>query len=267
MRRHLLLALWILMIPSIANAQTSDDLVQEGTAAYLSGDFSTCVLKFIAAYDIDPQPVVQYNISLCYGKLGNHEKALEAAKVADRGELEGKVLPKNKARMISFRTIIEAKEVATDVRADNEGNETCEDDSECGGGEYCATDGVCRLQSVGSGPKTTKKRFGAVGYVGVGLLAVGAGSMIAALLVDAGLASDLERLEQDNLTPSERSELEEDVESRQGQGRILVFAGAGFAVVGLGLLIYDLATVEEVPVAIAPMIGPDRVGASMKWTF
>jgi hypothetical protein len=71
----------------------------KGKALYESGDYKAAIAEFAAADSIEPAPLLEFNIALCYERLGDSKEAVRRYRVylerkpnaANRGEVEIKV--------------------------------------------------------------------------------------------------------------------------------------------------------------------------------
>jgi tetratricopeptide (TPR) repeat protein len=74
------LTLSILSLTSVAIAQDEEarDLFSRGQAAYETGDYDTAVRSWERAYEIDPRPLLQYNLAQAYERLGQLDRAVAA---------------------------------------------------------------------------------------------------------------------------------------------------------------------------------------------
>ncbi len=60
-----------------ADADRLRDLYARGQAAFDAGSYETAIETFEEAFAIADDPTLLFNISLCYDRLGNYDKALE----------------------------------------------------------------------------------------------------------------------------------------------------------------------------------------------
>lgn len=63
---------------STALAQDARELFQRGRGAYETGDFEGAVEAWQAAYEIDPRPLLQFNLAQAYERLGRLQESLDA---------------------------------------------------------------------------------------------------------------------------------------------------------------------------------------------
>jgi len=262
---------FILLLPAMVFADPAvDKPYEKGVKEFLKGDYSNAIFHFEDALKADKEnggdddPVIPLNLSICYEKIGNLPKALDFAKEAQNGDL-GEVADKNASRIAVFRRILNARVSAEKMERVNKNETLCESNDHCEAGLICGESGAC---VVDSNIEYEEQRFGTIGYIGSGLLVVSAGLFAYALLeFDAEVGDIEEKLKDKTLTNAQAQKLEEDQTNARSTGLILLFAGAGTAALGLGLLVYDLSTVDKVPVAFSPVLTPDRVGANFSFQF
>lgn len=109
--------------------------------------------------------------------------------------------------------------------------------------------------------------MGAAGWIGVSSLVLGVGALGASAYfnADAGdLRDQLARPQPDRPT---YDALASDLDSAQTSGQIALYAGAGLAALGAGLLLWELLGDEDAAVAITPNVGADRAMIDLSWRF
>jgi hypothetical protein len=72
------LGLLVLLVSSLASAQTPRALFDEGTALYSKGDFAGAAQKFEASFAARPVPVTKFNIARAWEQAGETIKAIDA---------------------------------------------------------------------------------------------------------------------------------------------------------------------------------------------
>lgn len=121
-----------------------------------------------------------------------------------------------------------------------------------------------------SQPAASDAGLGPAGWAGIGALVLGAGGLAASAYFSAD-ASDLsEQLRAPQPSRAAYDQLANQHADAQSSGQIALFAGAGLAVVGAGLLIWALtdATEPDSPaVTLTPTLSADGAGASLSWSF
>ncbi len=264
--------LLIVFIPISAIADPAvDKPYEKGVETFLKGDFSNAIFHFKDAYDADLKnggkndPQIPLSLSICYEKISNFSQALKFSEEAQSGGLEDEAADKNSGRIAVFRRILKAQTTAEKIERVNKNEILCTSNDQCEAGLICGSTGAC---VVDSNIEYEESRFGALGYVGTGFIVASLGLFAYSLLVFDAEVGDLEQKLQDpTLTTQEFKDLEQEQSDARSTGLIVLFAGAGTAAVGVGLLIYDLATVEKVPVAFVPVLTPNRVGANFSLEF
>lgn len=66
---------------TVALAQDARVIFGEGQEAYNQGDYEKSVSKWNEAYKLDPKPLIQYNLSNAYERLGKLTEAIKAAEL------------------------------------------------------------------------------------------------------------------------------------------------------------------------------------------
>jgi tetratricopeptide (TPR) repeat protein len=230
--------------------ERAEDFYKSGADSYFRGDIITALSKFKQGYELDPNAMFLYNISLCYGKLENYSEALTHADLAHTKGLPPEVSDKNMARIAAYRTILK-----TQYNAELEPVAVAVVDCDS---EECAPDAT--NESEGSQKPTW------MGWTGATVAVVGGGMLVGAFLVDSGLDSDItaydEAIAQADLAQAGR--LKSDIEGQQTLGKILVISGSVLAATGIGLFVYDFLDTESV--AIVP-VGGDQLGAALIHKF
>lgn len=73
------IAVSVLAITASAGAQEDPrELFSRGQAAYETGDHETAVRNWERAYELDPRPLLQYNLAQAYERLGQLDRAVAA---------------------------------------------------------------------------------------------------------------------------------------------------------------------------------------------
>lgn len=269
----------LVALPDVAIAQDADqaqNFYQEGMDSYFAGKYSEAIISFKKAYELDPNPIFLFNMSIAYEKAGNPEEAYEQGRIAqDSGTLPEQASQINQARLPALSAILKSQEVAGRVSGELE----CESDSDCAGGLTCQlSSGMCVEPGTEDGPPNVASSgpflgvpFSTYGWVGSGLAVIGVGLAATSLVINLGLGSDIDAY--NDLPDSEKrltagQALSDDIESRQQTGQILLYSGAGLAAVGAGLIVFDLffnAGNEHVRVDFA--FGSDHAYGSLQFDF
>ena len=66
----------VLLQAAPASAQDARELFSQGQAAYETGDYDTAVRNWRQAWEIDPRPLLQYNLAQAYERLGQLDLAV-----------------------------------------------------------------------------------------------------------------------------------------------------------------------------------------------
>jgi hypothetical protein len=66
----------VLLVAGVASAQDARELFSRGQAAYETGDYDTAVRNWTQAWEIDPRPLLQYNLAQAYERLGQLDRAV-----------------------------------------------------------------------------------------------------------------------------------------------------------------------------------------------
>ncbi|AKF03808.1 tetratricopeptide repeat protein [Sandaracinus amylolyticus] len=75
----LVAALSIALVPALGIAQEdARTLFQRGQTAYSQGDYDAAIEQWTRAYELDPRPLLQFNLSQAYERLGRLEDAIHA---------------------------------------------------------------------------------------------------------------------------------------------------------------------------------------------
>lgn len=265
-----------------SDQEKARELYSEGIDLYFAEDYGVAITKFNAGYQLDPNAMFLYSLSLCFSKLGNFPDALEHAERAkETGGMPTDVATKNDARLVSFSLLVRTEETAEFLLAERQKEPevpTCATNAECSEGEVCnMRRGVCVAELPPQPKKTGKPLFGPLGWAGVGASAVGIGLLVGGGVTSLSVAKNEERFElvsdPDNaeFDADERDELLETLESQKSTGRILVLGGAGLTAVGIGLIIVDLVTKpsddDKEAARLAPMLLPGGGGITLHFQY
>ena len=74
-------ALASLLVATSASAQEARELFVQGQAAYETGDYQNATSLWERAYELDPRPLLQYNLAQAYERLGQLDEAVAAYRV------------------------------------------------------------------------------------------------------------------------------------------------------------------------------------------
>lgn len=226
-------------------------LYKEGVEAYFGADYGRAIARFREGFELDPNAMFLYNLSLCFSKLGNFEEALDHAERAqEMGGMPDEATTKNKARLAAFEILVNTESSAETIVsvADQQASEgTCAVDDDCQTGEVCnVRRGIC-VESLE--PTERDPLFSPVGWAGVGLSGVGLGLLGAATVTSIGLGPDIDRHDTlvndgDPSNDAEAAELGKKLKSRQSRGKIFLFTGLAATAIGGGLIVVDLLVLK-----------------------
>lgn len=222
--------------------ERAEELYKNGAESYFKGDFLTALSSFKQGHELDPNAMFLYNISLCYGKLENYDEALKNAEKAHKTGLPPEVNDKNLARVIAYHANLKSQQLATAPRS--------------------ATQSVeAQVSDPTPMPPVKSSKPSWLGWTGVGVATAGTGMLVGAIVIDAGLDSDInaydEAIARDDIRESAR--LKTDIDSQQLLGKVLLISGGALAATGIALFVYDLLDTETV---IAPVVG-DQTGVTL----
>lgn len=216
--------------PTKEELKRAGEHFQNGAENYAAGDYSKAIVDFLKAYNEVPNALFLYNISLSYGKLGNVEDALAAARKAGAGEgMDDHTTNRNQARIMAYERWTSAARVAGHI-------ETARARAEA---EKKKQQQQAQQHDTGSAKGST---FGGLGWIGAGLMVAGGGLSVGSAIVANGLKQPIEDYKQAGESGDAQSydTLKSEIRSDQSLGKVLLFAGTGTAAVGLVLLLVDL---------------------------
>ena len=228
-----LAALFAVTSVSVAAADEGDsDLEQaaehfeRGAELFFEERYGRALVEFRRAHRLNPHPMILYNKSIAYLRIGNpreaRSRALGAEEMGGLGENE-KI--RNLARIDSLGVVLTAREVADNIASRPEVADTLDDVDPDEPPE----------------PPEPPSRVGTMGWTGLGLSAIGAGLIGFAGLTHMRLSDTIESYEAaynaGNLTQWEQ--LRGDIESGQRNGQIALYSGLGAALLGVSLFVID----------------------------
>ncbi len=225
-------------IPAVAVAQEDDEkqavrvaqkLFEEGATAYSEKRFSEALTLFRKAHTYVPAAAFLYNAARAAEKLGNLEQSLSLAKQAKTQKtqpLAAQLVKKNDALIESLEKQIVAQKEAAERR------------------------------------KTMQWSW--VGYSGVGVGVVGLSLVGGATYLGTQASSDIKALE-DVEAREAHAQQREDILATQATAEVLLYSGVGLALVGGGIVAWDLLSPGESPLQVST--GPGDVGLSVITKF
>jgi tetratricopeptide (TPR) repeat protein len=243
-----LLVLLLVAPPALAQSSGPDELTRQqarrhfknGASAFRNEDYKAAIRAFEKAYEMNPDGMILYNLSLAHLRSGDLYQALDRAQKADgSGDLSRSVRVRNRARIRALDQVFgartAAKAIARQRKARASSTETGQTSgpAEPDGGATGVSGG--RTDTGGS-----TGGLGPIGWAGIGVAAAGLGSIGGAGLVDSQLQSDVERYRRAAQSGDIETynRLESDIRRRQSLGRTLLYSGIGAA--GVGLLVLGL---------------------------
>ncbi len=257
----LALAASLAIVAAPATAQQKSETIQKaeahfrkGAEYYAAGEYAKAVVEFKFGHTLAPNAMFLYNMSLAYERLDSYEEAAQAATQADQmGGMPDEIAQRNRARMVAFRRIVAAGEAAEDFERLNAAvveNEVEEPEE------------TARLVETRSDGVNT------VGFIGLGLTAVGGGLALAGLMTNQSLDEDIATYES-AAASGDRATYDttrETIVGKQQRGKVFYAAGAGLAGIGLFLFVADaFIGTEEVVVGYLPAPGGGTVSAAFQF--
>ncbi|MBA2663765.1 MAG: hypothetical protein H0U74_15870 [Bradymonadaceae bacterium] len=216
-----------------ALAQTSDEEravehFDNGAKHFYEGDFSRALVEFRKAYEFNPDPMILYNMSLAYSRMGNVGEALRAGVSASSHEaMPAPAKVRNDARIVALGAALTSAAIA-EVLAP------------------AAEHGKPLDPGTGKAAEPIWEQVGPIGWSGVGAATAGLLLLGYSGIVSYGLEGDIARYE---LTRdlAEYTMLKDDIAKRTFRGRIALYSGLVLSVAGAGLLAFDLTRDEHAP--------------------
>ena len=213
-----------------AFAQSDEDAAVEhfdnGARLFYEGDFPSAIIEFRKAYDYNPDPMILYNISLAHERLKNITEALRVGKsAAANPNLPPPVALRNDARIAAFSIAITADKITTRTASDAKNAAI-----------------AAGFKSGVPGQQNTSpiwEQLTPLGWSGVATASAGIVLLAYSGIVNYGLSADIARY-QTTPDPQEYKRLKDDITTRSKRGRITLYSGSALAVIGAGLLTFDL---------------------------
>ncbi|MCA9613733.1 MAG: tetratricopeptide repeat protein [Sandaracinus sp.] len=279
----LLAALTMASFSGLASAQDARELFQRGRGAYETGDFEGAVAAWQAAYELDPRPLLQFNLAQAYERLGRLEESLAAYErfLADspgdaadvpQARIRAAALQQRLARTgivlrggpEGARVLVDGEERARLPRLDPltvspgsyrvqieaEGYEPF--DSVVAVAPGAQVEVEVSMRAVSAGPVPSEE--GGISMIGVGVAAGGGALLVGGAVTGVlalGAANDAETSDDSDADRARTLGLVTD---------ILLGVGAAAAITGVVLLFVLDGGDSDRATAVAPMLGPDRVG-------
>lgn len=246
MRKVLASLFFVACMPAVAWAQAGEAQAhfEKGAEWYTAGEYSKAIVEFLKGYNLEPNAMFLYNVSLSYTKLGNYDEAMTYAERARAEQgMPDDVAVRNDARIAALsvqRSTTLAASRATQVSVVEP--EPVEPAPEAGG-------------------------FGVLGISGVVVGVAGLGLVGGAYVINSGVSEDIEALEGEaNGGDRQRfDQLKSDIEGDQTLGQILLFSGLGLAAAGVTMVALELTDDEQPSTATLDVV-PSVSGAQAVFT-
>ena len=207
---------------STARAQ---ELFDEAAADYMAKRWDLAAVKFRKAYSYLPEALFLYNQAKALQKLDNHEVA-RGALIRARDQKERSLPPEIAAKVPAFLAELDASLAELEAQK-KEG--------------AVGVDVVATTDS----PLEKEEEFGVFGWIGVGGLAAGSGLMIFGGLLAADISEESERLKTESgQTPEQFQSDRQAAQSDQDTARLVFYSGAGLALLGTGLVAWEIFSIK-----------------------
>jgi tetratricopeptide (TPR) repeat protein len=201
----------------------------KGAKYYYKEQYAQAIVEFLNAYKYKPDPMILYNLSMAHSRLGNIEEAHKAAaRARQMGGMPDPAATKNAARLRGWGQVFAARTVTTRVAREAAQKR-----------EAAQTPEVAppRVDI----PAESDSTLSAAGWSGVGVSVIGLGLLGYAAYVDVAMEEDINAYESAaRSNPAAFQSLKSDLDQRQTVGRIALYSGAACALIGLGLVTFDL---------------------------
>jgi tetratricopeptide (TPR) repeat protein len=228
-----------------SDAQMAEKHFEAGAEHFYEKEYSRAIVEFRKAYRYQPDPMILFNLSAAHLRLENYEDARRFAMRADAdGGLPDKITPRNRALIDALTVRLQSESIAADIKEERSAR--------------------AEVDKPAPPPQASDdSELGALGWTGVGLMAVGVGLSGYATYVEVSLQDDIDAYKQAaKQDADEHARLREDIDSQQRIGRIALYSGIGLGGLGVGLWLTDLlgTSEEESPtIAVTPGLGSGRV--------
>ena len=209
------------------DAAEAKRLFEEAITAYNAGDYAAAATGFMSAYQIRPAAVLLYNAARARGALAGDDPAkLEAAlRLLERAQNQEE-LP------LDARLLDEAAKYNDELVSKIEQARRMEEERR-----------QAELDALKGNPDNYT-RMGGVGWAGVGVLALGAVSLGATGYFNNNVRLAGEALDGPDESRAEYDRLSAEFTENQANGQLTALVGTSLVVVGAGLLVYELVTLE-----------------------
>lgn len=257
------LALLFLALPAAAQQPSPDDLkkaeehFKKGAEWYVAGEYAKAIVEFKFGHRLAPNAMFLYNMSLAYERLQSYEEAAGVAQEARKmGGMPDEITVRNEARLTAFEVILDAQAVATSAKA------VAQDDQQVKDDDVIKDEQKMTIERA-DGIKT-------IGYIGIGLAAVGGGLVLGGFVTNESVKSDITDF-RNAATQGDRAtydSLAESIPNKQRTGKLLYAMGAAAVGVGFVLFVTDIFVgTEEVPIQVSVAPSPEGAWVGARMTF
>lgn len=226
----------VLATPGTVYAEADPEAVrlfEEALTSYNAGEWAQAATGFLQAYQLEPEAVFLYNAAKARGALAGDDPAkLEAAlKLLERAQAqeERPLVGKLEASAAEYREELLAK-ILESERLKEERR-------------------LAELDALKGNPDNYV-RFGALGWTGVGVIALGGVSFGVSGYFNNQVRVIGQELEGPDANRADYDRLASNYKGSQQTGQLTLYVGGAIAALGAGLLVWDLMTldlIEEVP--------------------
>lgn len=204
--------------PSDAQIQAFNTLFVKGVEAYQTARYDEAIILWFKASKLSDDALLSFNIAKAHHKQGRLKDALTALEIAVAKERATPLSPEDYTKAQRFKQQVEQEL------------------------EYAQA------------PKFTEQRWGALGYGGAGSTVLGLGLVGVGLGYYGAQARELARDPVEFTREKYEARLTQ-VQRLQTRGKIWTGLGVGLSVLGAGLVIWELASVEQVPLNAQVEVG------------
>ena len=259
-------ALWLCIPAAPAQAQQqqegvspqAQELFDEAVADYMARRWDLAALKFRKAYAYSPEALFLYNQAKALEKLENYQGAIDAL-IRARDQQERPLPPDIAAKVAPFLAELETSLAAQKAKEKEEEERMAE----------AAKAVVVPPPPAPEPQEAPEEGWSGLRWVGLGAVAAGGGLMIGGGVLAAGVKEEADRLndETGQTPPQFRADLDA-AQSDQTTARVVFFSGAGLALVGAGLVAWDLFSDDGERAgkpSVNLKVGPTSVGWEARW--
>ena len=225
----------LVSLEAAAQPQEATAIFEQAAADYMAKRYDVAAVGFRKAYAVLPEAVFLYNQARALQKLENWESAISALERA-RDQVERPLSAELAAKVPAMMQELEAARAAS--------------------------------SSPLAAPPSDEPASGifAVGWTGVGTLVAGAGMIVAGGVMASGVSDEAQRLR--TTSGQTRTQFEADRQAaldKQSWARVLFYSGSGLALLGAGLLSWDLLATGAEEDSAKLLIAPSGVFVEVPW--